>query len=143
MNFSMELSTEILRNVEVIPGSPGRHRSPEELKGRIVAETLDAGATVAGVARRHGLNDNQLLGWRRVAREGRLVLSAADTVAEFAPLVVRGEPHADPSPVGECLEVVTLKAIANGHPNSRLDELLPWNFISSSTGLVPCDPRSA
>ena len=27
----------------------------------------------------------------------------------------------------------TLEAIANGHPNSRLDDLLPWNFASSSS----------
>ena len=27
----------------------------------------------------------------------------------------------------------TLEAIAAGHPNSRLDELLPWNFDSSSS----------
>ena len=27
----------------------------------------------------------------------------------------------------------TLEAIAGGHPNSRLDELLPWNFDSSSS----------
>jgi hypothetical protein len=27
----------------------------------------------------------------------------------------------------------TLEAIAAGHPNSRIDELLPWNFPSSSS----------
>ena len=27
----------------------------------------------------------------------------------------------------------TLEAIANGHPNSRLDALLPWNFASASS----------
>lgn len=27
----------------------------------------------------------------------------------------------------------TLEAIAAGHPNSRLDELLPWNFHNSSS----------
>ena len=26
----------------------------------------------------------------------------------------------------------TLTAIANGHPQSRLDDLLPWNFTQSS-----------
>ena len=27
----------------------------------------------------------------------------------------------------------TLEAIAAGHPNSRIDELLPWNFKPAST----------
>ena len=35
----MEPSAEIFSNVEVIPGSAGRRRWREELKGRIVAET--------------------------------------------------------------------------------------------------------
>ena len=27
----------------------------------------------------------------------------------------------------------TLEAIAAGHPNDRIDDLLPWNFAKSST----------
>lgn len=33
----------------------------------------------------------------------------------------------------------TLKAIAAGHPNDRIDDLLPWNFTSSSSQ----DPSAA
>ena len=47
----MEFSAEFLGEVEVLPAVKGRRRWPEELKGRIVAETLEAGATVAGVLR--------------------------------------------------------------------------------------------
>ena len=82
-------STEILGNVEVLEVSGGRRRWPDAVKARIVAETLEVGATVAGVARRHDLNANQLSGWRRLARDGRLVLPAADGDVEFAPLLVR------------------------------------------------------
>ena len=85
----MEGSTEILSNIEVLPKYGGRRRWPDEVKARIVAETLEAGATVAGVARRYGLNANQLSGWRRLARDGYLVLPAVDDDVEFAPLVVR------------------------------------------------------
>lgn len=47
------------------------HRSPE-LKHRIVEETLAPGASVARVARAHGVNANQLFHWRRLYRQGRL-----------------------------------------------------------------------
>ena len=92
----MEVSTEILSNVEVLPVCGGRRRWPDALKARIVAETLEVGATVAGVARRHDLNANQLSGWRRLARDGRLVLPTADADVEFAPLVVRAEEPCGP-----------------------------------------------
>ena len=48
-----------------------RRRSVEE-KRRIVEETLEAGASVARVARRHGVNANQVFYWRKRYREGRL-----------------------------------------------------------------------
>ena len=38
-------------------------------KARIVAETLEPGAAVSVVARRHGLTPQQLFGWRREARK--------------------------------------------------------------------------
>ena len=120
----MEPSTEILSNVEVIPGSVGRRRWPEELKGRIVAETLENGATVAGVARRYDLNANQLSGWRRLARDGRLVLPAADADVAFAPLVVRAEGSCDPDPVGARLDVVLDKVTV------RLDAATPAGRIA-------------
>jgi transposase len=48
-----------------------RRRSVEE-KRRIVDETLEAGASVARVARRHAVNANQVFYWRKKYREGRL-----------------------------------------------------------------------
>lgn len=46
-------------------------RTVEE-KRRIVEETLAEGASVARVARAHGVNANQVFGWRRLYRAGRL-----------------------------------------------------------------------
>ncbi len=40
--------------------------------GRIVEETLAEGASVVRVARAHGVNANQVFGWRRLYRAGKL-----------------------------------------------------------------------
>ena len=73
----------------MLPVRGGRRRWPDDVKARIVAETLEEGATVRGVAQSYGVHPNQLTGWRRLAREGGLVLPAA--AVEFAPLVVQAE----------------------------------------------------
>ncbi|WP_138473496.1 transposase [Poseidonocella sp. HB161398] len=61
---------------------------PDELKAEIVAETLRPGATVNEVAARHGLQANQVSAWRRMARDGRLVLPAPEDAMEFVSLMV-------------------------------------------------------
>ena len=77
--------------LEVLPvgGRSRRNRKwPDEVKARIVAETLLPGATVNEVARRHGLPANHLSSWRTLARKGRLVLPAPEDPVEFAALMV-------------------------------------------------------
>src|SRR6202158_188609 len=49
-----------------------RRRRTVEEKRRIVEETLESGASVARVARRHAVNANQIFYWRKKYREGRL-----------------------------------------------------------------------
>ena len=49
-----------------------------ELKRRIVEETLVVGASVARIARAHGVNANQLFTWRRLYERGRLGNSMAN-----------------------------------------------------------------
>ena len=49
-----------------------RQYRPLELKRRIVEVTLAEGASVALVARGHGVNANQVFTWRRQYRAGRL-----------------------------------------------------------------------
>jgi transposase len=53
---------------------PQRHRRvwTAAEKQRLVAETLEPGASVSRVARRHDLNANRLFTWRRQARRGEL-----------------------------------------------------------------------
>ena len=49
-----------------------RQRRSIAEKRRIVEETLLEGASVARVARAHGVNTNQVFGWRRLYLAGRL-----------------------------------------------------------------------
>ena len=70
-----------------------RFRSKEE-KRRIVAETLEPGASVSMVARRHDVNANQVFTWRRQFRDD---VAGAEPCA-FVPVVV--PPEASPGMPG-------------------------------------------
>ena len=55
-------------------------------KGRIVAESFDRGVKASDVARRYDMSPQQLFQWRRQAREGTLVVAAAEDFAvQIAP----------------------------------------------------------
>ncbi|RRH68348.1 transposase [Falsigemmobacter faecalis] len=81
----MEPTMEFLQN-----GTARRRnrRWPDEVKARIVAETLLPGASVSSVARRHGITANHISSWRGRAKRGDLVLPAPETAMEFASLVL-------------------------------------------------------
>lgn len=81
----MDTTLEVLR---VGGRSRGNRKWPDEVKARIVAETLLPGATVSSVARRHGLLANHVSTWRTLAKKGQLVLPAPEDPVEFATLMV-------------------------------------------------------
>ncbi len=62
--------------VEIVEARRGNRRWPDEVKARIVAESFQPGARVGDVARRHDIIPHQLSDWRRMARQGKLVLPA-------------------------------------------------------------------
>jgi transposase len=64
-----------------------RRRSVAE-KRRIVEETLQPGASVAKVARAHGVNANQVFAWRRQYRQG--LLGENSETANLLPVHVTG-----------------------------------------------------
>lgn len=75
-------------------------------KRRIVEETLSPGASVARVARGHGVNANQVFSWRRLYLAGRLgeqrpgikLLPVRVSDSKSAPVVVEHQVTNSPQP---------------------------------------------
>ena len=66
----------LVGRLEVVEPRRGNRRWPDDVKARIVAESFQPGARVVDVAGRHDIVPHQLSDWRRMAREGKLVLPA-------------------------------------------------------------------
>lgn len=91
--------TAFLRSLGVEIYDSGQRRWPDEVKAQAVAESLRPGATVNTVAARYDIQPNQLTSWRRMAKDGALVLPADERdEAVFAPLVVCDTQDAAPVP---------------------------------------------
>jgi len=69
----------------------------DEEKRRIVAETLEPGASVSIVARRHDLNANMLFTWRR--QIGTSALLPAGDAMTFVPAAITTETAPTVSPL--------------------------------------------
>jgi transposase len=71
MDTSNPEAVEAVSSHKALPPIKRQRRSPE-LKRQIVEETLAPGASVARVARAHGVNANQVFAWRRQYQQGLL-----------------------------------------------------------------------
>jgi len=78
-------------------GAGQRQRRNIGEKRRIVEETLVEGASVARVARAHGINANQVFGWRRLYLAGRL--GECKPAVKLLPVRVS---ESLPAPLPEC-----------------------------------------
>ena len=74
MTVSMTSSSD---RVAIITAVQRRRRWTAAQKMRIVEETLEPGASVNEVARRHEVAPNQLFTWRRLAAQGALTAAGA------------------------------------------------------------------
>jgi transposase len=88
-----------------------------------VAETLVDGATVNGAARRHGMLPNHLSEWRRMAREGKLILPNLDGMT-FVPVALE-EPAAAVSDPPDTETQTSTPDILRGDVTIRLAADLP------------------
>ncbi|MCK1766255.1 transposase [Bradyrhizobium sp. 136] len=96
-DHSDDIRRPLTQRIEVYAGA-GRKQWPDDLKARIVAKSLEPGAVVTDIARRHGCRPQQVHDWRRRARLGQLVLPAAAGALSFVPLVSESSPSAAAAP---------------------------------------------
>ena len=96
--------------IEVYAGA-GRKRWPDDLKAQIAAESLEPGAIVTDVARRHGCRPQQVHDWRRRARLGQLVLPASADKLSFVPVVSESALPAAAEPSGSPESSITVELL--------------------------------
>ncbi len=89
---------------------------PDEVKAKIVSESLRSGTTVNEFAQRYGLRANSLSTWRTMARQGKLILPAPGDAVEFAAVIV-DPPVSEPPP-----KTVGRAEIVIGPVTIRLEE---------------------
>lgn len=81
------------RRVEVITGTARRRTWSSADKARVVAESLEPGASVSQIARRNGVSPGQLFTWRRNAKRSGSSGDGMPTAA-FVPVSISEPPAA-------------------------------------------------
>ncbi len=98
-----------------------------------MAETLDAGASVASVARHHGLNANMVFLWRRDPRFGPGLDAAV-----FLPIEVSAtEVPVPPEPVCPANDCQIEIALSSGHRLMLIGAFDPDMVVRLARGLIP------
>ena len=83
-----------------VRGRRGRRRRPISEKLEIVRLTMEPGASVAEIARAHGVNANQVFKWRRLFERGQLGDGAGRATA-LLPVAISAEAEAMPEAIEE------------------------------------------
>jgi transposase len=77
---------------------PRRRRSAMERR-RVVEETLEAGASVARISLKYGVNSNQVFQWRRLYRDGKLGAAPQSAMKLLPVSVVEDDEAAKPAQI--------------------------------------------
>jgi transposase len=98
-----------------------------ECKRALVVLSLDPGASVARIAREHGVNANQVFSWRRLYQQGRLGVPALMRDDGLLPVVLAptvpapGNASADGAATGTIvLELGQIRVRIDGQPNAAV-----------------------
>jgi transposase len=109
----------------IISKNPRGHyrQHPLEFKRAVVALSLEPGATVARIAREHGVNANQVFSWRRLYEQGRLGVPALMRDDGLLPVVLAPTapaPNNDTSDASGIivLELGQVRVRIEGQPNA-------------------------
>ena len=111
------------------PVQPKRRYLELEQKRRIVEETLAEGASVAQIARLHGVNANLVFNWRWQYRAGQLGGRGGN---KLLPVRVRVEDTREPSRTGARASIVS----SRGTIHIQLQDVRVWVEGSADPGLV-------
>ncbi len=102
----------------------GHYRQhPLEFKRALVALSLEPGASVARIARDHGVNANQVFSWRRLYEQGRLGVPALMRDDGLSPVVLAPTVPAPSSDTANAngiivLELGEVRVRIEGQPNA-------------------------
>jgi len=113
------------QRIEVITGTGRRRQWPDDVKAAIVAETLEDGAVITEIARRHRVSASQIFTWRKKARERAAALTEEAT--SFAPVVMQ-HPSVQPTSSGSLWSPPMIEVEINGArlripPNASRDAI--------------------
>lgn len=98
---TFDSKADTLERVEVITGAGRRRSWPLDVKARIVMESLEDGAVISEVARRHGVRPQQLFAWRKQVRDHVPAAGFAPVVVEPAPALPSPPLHANGATAAE------------------------------------------
>ncbi|HEY6348464.1 MAG TPA: transposase [Candidatus Angelobacter sp.] len=128
MDTSAQVNITRSTDNQAPPTAKRRYRSVEE-KRRIVEKTLVKGASVARVAREHGVNANQVFAWRLLYKKNRL----GSRAAKLLPATIEGTTRTKPEDkrrwsLAEKQQIVA----ASLEPNASVKEIAQANGVHPS-----------